>query len=87
MGGDALANIKKWKNWDTLLRTYSVIVYERPGFTIDPELSNYDIQILKAPLLQISSTMIRKMIKENQSIRYLVPDIVEEEIHNQGYYL
>jgi nicotinate-nucleotide adenylyltransferase len=42
--------------------------------------------VLKAPLLQISSTQIREMIKQKKSIRYLVPDIVKEEIENQQYY-
>jgi nicotinate-nucleotide adenylyltransferase len=42
--------------------------------------------LLKAPLLQISSTQIRKMISDKKSIRYLVPDIVMEEIKNQQYY-
>lgn len=86
MGGDAFTNIKRWKNWETLLSNYPVIIYERPGFPINPELNKYHIHALKAPLLQISSTMIRKMIKDNQSIRYLVPDIVVEEIQNQQYY-
>ena len=86
MGSDAFTNIKRWKNWETLLKNYPIFIYERPGFPIDQELMKYDIQILKAPLLQISSTMVRKMIKDDQSIRYLVPDIVAEEIKNQQYY-
>lgn len=88
MGSDAYTNIKKWKNWQTLLSNYSIIVYDRPGFPIDEAMLKKNVTILmKAPLLQISSTLIRKMIKKNQPIRYLVPDIVSEEINNQGYYL
>lgn len=87
MGSDAFTNIKKWKNWQTLLKIYSVIIYERPGFPINEEFLKYNIITLKeAPMLQISSTMIRKMIKDNQTIKYLVPDIVEEEIQNQQFY-
>lgn len=86
MGGDAFTNIRRWKNWETLLKNYPVLIYERPGFPIDTELTKYNIQILKAPLLQISSTMIRQMVTKNESIRYLVPDIVAEEIKNQQYY-
>ena len=47
---------------------------------------NDKITILKAPLLDISSTQIRKIINEKKSIRYLVPDIVMEEIERQQYY-
>ncbi len=87
MGSDAFTNIKKWKNWQTLISNYQITIYDRPEFPVDETMLNKQVSILKAPLLQISSTIIREMIKNHQSIRYLVPDIVAEEIKNQGYYL
>lgn len=87
MGSDAFTNIKKWKNWQTLVANYSLIIYDRPGFPVDKEMLTKSTNLLKAPLLQISSTLIRELIRNNQPIRYLVPDIVAEEIINQGYYL
>lgn len=86
IGSDAFTNIKKWKNWQTLLANYAIIIYDRPGFPILKDLLTQNITILKAPLLQISSTLIREMIRKKQPIRYLVPDIVAQEIKNQGYY-
>ena len=50
------------------------------------EMLTERITVLEAPLLQISSTTIRAMIREKKSIRYLVPDIVKEEIESQQYY-
>jgi nicotinate-nucleotide adenylyltransferase len=41
---------------------------------------------MKAPLLNISSSLIRRMLKEGKSIRYLVPDVVDEEIQKGNYY-
>ena len=41
---------------------------------------------MDAPLLELSSTKIRDMIKEKKSTRFLVPDIVQEEIVKNGYY-
>ena len=86
MGSDSFTNIKKWKNWQTLLQNYPIIIYNRPGYPFDSANHNISIQILDAPLLQISSTLIRGMIKLKKSIQYLVPDIVTEEIRNQQYY-
>lgn len=85
MGSDSLSNISKWKNYETLLKNFTLHVYERPGFAL---ISFPDSRIVptKAPLLHISSTRIRDMIIEGKSIRYLVPDIVMEEIHSQQYY-
>jgi nicotinate-nucleotide adenylyltransferase len=85
VGGDSFQNIKKWKNADVLLKNYDLLVYERPGFPIDSSLSDR-FQILKAPLLEISSTMIRELIKEKKSIQYLVPDEVRQDILANGYY-
>ena len=45
-----------------------------------------DIDLIDAPLLQLSATQIRKFIKEGKSIRYMVPDKVLEEIEKGGYY-
>lgn len=85
MGSDSLINIKKWKNSETLLKNYEIYVYERPGFQINPCMDT-GIHFLKAPLLDISSTRIRELIRAKKSIRFLVPDAVKEEIEKHQYY-
>ncbi len=84
MGGDSFQNIKNWKNYEQLLTQFPIIVYERPGFKIDTSLGN--ITVLKAPLLDISSTHVRREIKKGNSIKYLVPDSVASYIENNNYY-
>lgn len=86
VGSDSFQNIRKWKNSDVLLKNYRIIIYERPGFKVDRRMLNEKITLFNAPLLDISSTQIREMIHNNKSIRYLVPDIVKEEIESQQYY-
>ena len=44
------------------------------------------VKLLKAPMLDISSTLLRKTIESGKSIRYMVPDNVLEEIEKGGYY-
>lgn len=85
MGSDSFRNINKWKNAAVLLKNYSLYIYRRPGFEITDTYSGH-IKIIDAPLLQISATHIRELIKSGKSIRYLVPDIVMEEILRAGYY-
>ncbi len=85
MGSDGLQNIEKWKNFDVLIKKYSFIVYKRPGFEVQP-VTGANMIIVDAPLLEISSTTIRKQLKAGRSIRYLVPDKVMEEIERNGYY-
>lgn len=85
MGSDGFQNINKWHNAQVILKQYPILVYKRPGFDITETFGASVIE-LEAPLLQISSTHIRKLIKENKSIRYLVPDSVQQEIEKQQYY-
>jgi nicotinate-nucleotide adenylyltransferase len=85
LGSDSLQNFHKWKNAAMLVKNHLLYVYERPGFEISNPL-HAKLDVVKAPLLEISSTHIRKMIKDNKSIRYLVPDKVREEIDLYHYY-
>lgn len=86
MGSDSYQNLPEWKNYRQLLNQYPIYVYERPGFEPENKYHNANVFFLKAPLLQISSTYIRKIIKDGKSIRYLVPEKVRMEIESNGYY-
>lgn len=85
MGGDSFQNIQKWKNYEYILNNYQILVYNRPGFELKDNI-NHNVVILNAPLLEISSTHIRKLIKEKKSIKYLLPENVIEELEKGGYY-
>jgi nicotinate-nucleotide adenylyltransferase len=86
LGSDSFQNIHRWKNFEQLVARYSFVVYNRPGFTIT-ETYGADLTILEAPMLDISSTFIRRQVKEKRSIKYLVPEAVETYIAGNGYYL
>lgn len=85
MGSDSFQNLGKWKNAEFIIRNYPILVYKRPGFEVD-NLPGARIEIMKAPLLEISATHIRELIRNGKSIKYLVPEVVEEEIAAGGYY-
>jgi len=85
MGSDSFQNIHRWKNPDVLLQKYELIIYQRPGYIVK-ENQAPNIKVLKAPLLDISATAIRKNIKEGKSIRYMLPEKVREEIEKSRYY-
>ena len=86
MGSDSFQNLNAWKNYDQLLKNYPLIVYERPGFKPNEKQYAGTFNFIKAPLLEISSTHIREMIKQGKSIRYLVPEKARFEIEQNGYY-
>jgi len=86
MGADNLAGLLRWRAADRLTREFDLYVYPRPSAAL-PDLAPYPrARVVAAPLLDISATFIRQSIREEQSIRYLVPTAVEQEITAQGYY-
>jgi nicotinate-nucleotide adenylyltransferase len=87
IGGDNLINFAKWKNYEQILKDYGLYVYPRPNTQLSELLSHPNVRSIKAPMLDISATFIRDCIRNNQSVRYLVPDIVEERIKAKGFYL
>jgi len=87
MGSDSFQNINKWKNFEFILKNYAIYIYQRQGFAVNSnEYPAARINLVQAPLLEISATHIRNNVKEGKSIRYLVPDKVKEEIERNGYY-
>ena len=85
MGSDSFQNLGKWKNADVIIRENPVIVYKRPGFEVDNTL-NAQLTIMNAPLLEISATHIRELIRSGKSIKFLVPPSVDKEILASGLY-
>ena len=73
MGSDNLQNFHKWKNYEQILEDYSVYVYPRPGYEISGSHKNIHV-IEGVPQMEISSSFIRKSIKEGKDISYLMPE-------------
>jgi nicotinate-nucleotide adenylyltransferase len=85
MGSDSFQNLHKWKNYEVIVKECEVYVYLRPGFEVTNHV-HAKLQIVDAPLLQLSATQIRNYIREGKSIRYLVTERVKEEIEKGNYY-
>jgi len=85
MGSDSFQNFNKWKNYERIAEGYPIYIYKREGFEIENTFEATTI-ILDAPLLQISATNIRQLIKQGKSIRYMVPENVREEIETRRFY-
>jgi nicotinate-nucleotide adenylyltransferase len=87
IGEDNLTNFVKWKNHDRILQDYGLYVYPRPNAQPSELKQHPNVKMVEAPMLDISATFIRQCVKKRQSVRYLVPDAVEEMIRTKGFYL
>ncbi len=86
MGEDNILSFHKWKNYETILEYYSILVYPRPNCEKSPMLSHSNVSLIDAPQMDISSSQIRESIRNGFSIQYLLPEAVRQEIEKAGYY-
>lgn len=87
MGSDTVNTLPKWKNYEEIIKNYGIIAYPRPEADIKNDLKEQiKLTEVKAPLMQISSNYIRRNIKNKKSVKYLLPERVNELIDKWGYY-
>lgn len=86
MGSDNLVSLKKWKNYELILRDYHIHVYPRPGHGVHDFSHHPSITHTQTPLMELSATFIRKSVKERKSIQYFVPDQVLKFIDSKNLY-
>lgn len=88
IGADNVTEMATWHRPDRILSLATVVVARRPGATpdrADPALTR-GMRFVETPLIEISSTDIRRRVREGRSIRYLVPREVEKYIYEHGLY-
>ena len=79
MGADSLNDIRRWKDYSRILSEFGVAVYPRTGYALETirqdlldENPAYKIQIINAPMVDISSSQIRQSISLGEDISHLL---------------
>jgi len=91
-GADAVLEMFTWRYAERLVEMCTFIAATRPGYRLAdvsrlPDDFNPKIELMQVPALSISSTDIRRRIREGEPIKYLLPEAVETYIYKQGLYL
>ena len=88
MGEDNLKSLHKWKNYETILEDYNVYVYPRISEgKVETQFDNHPkIHRINAPIVEISSTMIRNGIATNKNMRPLLSNSVYKYIDDMNFY-
>jgi nicotinate-nucleotide adenylyltransferase len=89
MGMDMLADFPSWKSRDEILDLAEILVLTRPDFPL-PKLEHRlkeRVGICRIPDVGVSSSEIRRRVKEGKSIQYMVVDSVKEYIRKYRLYL
>lgn len=88
MGEDNLKSFHKWKNYEVILDRYSIYVYPRISKgSLETQFAKHPkITKVEAPIVEVSSTFIRKSIKVGKNIRPLLPCEVWTYLDEMGFY-
>lgn len=88
MGEDNLKSFHKWKNYETILEHHHLYVYPRiTEGTVENKFKNHSkIHKVEAPIVQISSTMVRKGVKDQKNIQPLLSKEVWKYIDEMNFY-
>lgn len=88
MGEDNLKGFHKWKNYEVILDGYPIYVYPRisEGDVESEFTEHYGITKVEAPIMELSSTFIRKGIKDGKNIRPMLPDAVWKYLDEMNFY-
>ncbi len=87
IGADNWICFDKWKCPEDIISKYGVLIYPRLGYTIDPNNLPDNVKYLKdAPIVEVSSTFIRKSIRANKNMSHFLPQDVYEYIKKNSFY-
>jgi nicotinate-nucleotide adenylyltransferase len=91
IGADMLLYLPKWHEPEALLDEVNFVILARPGWTFDwsamPEAYRHlEMNVVRAPLIEMSATDIRRRARDGRSIAYMVPPGVAEYIERHGLY-
>jgi len=85
-GTDIFSHLHKWKNYREILNGYHLYVYPRPGSSLGDYAKKNNIRLFDAPLLEISSSFIRKGIREKKNMAFWMPEKVYRYILEMHFY-
>ncbi|MBQ0074855.1 MAG: nicotinate-nucleotide adenylyltransferase [Prevotella sp.] len=87
IGGDNWAQFDKWAHYEEILAQHEVAVFPREGAQIDKTTLPDNVTVVDVPLVNVTSTQLREMIRRGEDIAAFVPEEVERVIKNKSYYL
>ncbi|MEO8761938.1 MAG: nicotinate (nicotinamide) nucleotide adenylyltransferase [Bacteroidia bacterium] len=86
MGMDNLQNFHKWKNYEQILDKHSIYVYPRLQSDAGNFINHPNIKITEAPIMEISSSFIRKAILDKKDVTCFMPEKVATYVDEMNFY-
>ena len=89
LGQDQYASLHTWRDWRELLGLVTLAIANRPGavLTVNPQIAQVAHQTVLLPMMEVSSTEVRRRAAAGESIAGLVPEPVARYIEERRLYL
>jgi len=89
LGQDQYATLHTWRDWRELLGMVTLAVANRPDadLAVNPQIAKTAAQVVSLPMMDISSTEVRRRVAVGESIADLVPEAVARYIERRRLYL
>ena len=86
MGSDNLASLHRWRNYEYILQNYHILVYPRPGSEHCALRDHPSVTMVDVPMIDISSSYIRRLLAEHRDVRYLLTEPVYKYLTEMHFY-
>jgi len=96
MGEDNLRSFHKWKNYEVILKNNPIFIYPRVLTIQEREaakpleqnelLKHPNMTLTDAPVMKVSSSRIRRLIKEGKSVKYLLTEPAHQYVEEMNFY-
>ncbi|MFD1038549.1 nicotinate-nucleotide adenylyltransferase [Virgibacillus byunsanensis] len=83
IGADMVEFLPRWQNISDLVQMVTFVGVERPGYRLE---TDFPVKQVEIPSIEISSTVLRERLRNNQSVKYLIPQSVEAYIKEKQLY-
>jgi nicotinate-nucleotide adenylyltransferase len=92
MGSDLIFQLHQWHEVEEIVQNYSLLVFKRPGYTdgleaaiekLYKDFHAKEIRVIDGPLMDLSSTGVRTLVKEHSPLDGIVPEEVEKAIQQK----
>lgn len=86
IGGDNWQVFNKWAHHEDILANHEIAIFPREDAEIDPSGLPDNVHVIDVPLVNVTSTMLRRMIHNDEDITPYVPECVAEEVRKRNLY-
>jgi len=86
MGLDNLESLPRWRNHEAILAHHRILVYPRLKVATPALMQHPQVQVMDAPVIELSSSHIREALAQGRSVRHMLPEGMYDYLVRERFY-